>query len=527
MTRIRSRWKFLPLLLALPSACFAWLCRDVPCFGGIHDDGVYFVCARALASGLGYRIASLPGAPFQTKYPPLFPLLLSLAWKLNPHYPDNLSWALALNWLAAPAVLWLTWILYRDMGLAPRRAWIPLAALALSPAFLLLASSLLSEMVFTALLLATLLLLDRATTPARAAAAGAMGALVCLTRSAGLPLLVAAAVMLWPRGGLRRAFWFAAAMLPAAAGWEIWVRLHRAPGSDPFLLYYTDYLAYRAANVDLHSLPVFVWRNAEEMLGSFGAYLLPAISGSLGLRIAAQVVAVAGIHGVVRLARARAEGPARAYALFAALQAATLLFWHYPSNERLLFPLAPLFLAGLLAEGEALAAMLAKGWRTGDAGQRAAAAVLGAAALGLLGTGIALQATTNAYVIPRTLAACRRTRSNDERAFQWIASQVPAGDAVLCYHDPTLYLWSGRQSMRLTLPPKPYYFEDRQALLAMAPQVPDYARAHGFAYVYWFPFDGPASSEGGLQADLAALIRSNPALERVYSGPGAAVFRLR
>ena len=61
-------------------------------FGMFHDDGVYLVTAKALATGQGYRIASLPGQPAQTKYPELFPWLLSLVWRAFPVFPQNLPW---------------------------------------------------------------------------------------------------------------------------------------------------------------------------------------------------------------------------------------------------------------------------------------------------------------------------------------------------------------------------------------------------------------------------------------------------
>jgi len=40
--------------------------------GLFHDDAIYAVAGKALASGDGYRIVSLPGAPAQTKYPFLY-----------------------------------------------------------------------------------------------------------------------------------------------------------------------------------------------------------------------------------------------------------------------------------------------------------------------------------------------------------------------------------------------------------------------------------------------------------------------
>src|ERR1700676_4443500 len=60
------------LLLLLPSAQFAWRNRDMPNFGYLHDDALMFVTAQGIAQGNGYRISSLPEAPYQTKYPPLY-----------------------------------------------------------------------------------------------------------------------------------------------------------------------------------------------------------------------------------------------------------------------------------------------------------------------------------------------------------------------------------------------------------------------------------------------------------------------
>ena len=64
------------ILLLIPSAAFLWRNSDMPQFGDIHDDSIYFVSAKSLAGG-DYRIESLPTRPFQTKYPPLYPLLLA------------------------------------------------------------------------------------------------------------------------------------------------------------------------------------------------------------------------------------------------------------------------------------------------------------------------------------------------------------------------------------------------------------------------------------------------------------------
>jgi hypothetical protein len=513
------------LALALPSARFSWSNRDVPCFSKIHDDSIYFVCAKSLAAGTGYRITSLPGAPYQTKYPPLYPLFLSLAWRLDPSFPSNLSVALALNWLCVPFLLCLGFLLLRDLGFPEVESLGVTAFLALSPSLLLLGAYLLSELAFTVLLLTALLLLNRAQTPAMALAAGFAASLATLTRSAGLPLLASGVVFLWQQRNRRSAFFFAAAMAPAALAWQWWCHSHRLATRDPFQMYYTDYLGYYLYNVDLRSLPVFFWRDADEFFSSLGSYLLAPVTGGVLARVACDVVAAAGIHGLVRLWR---RTPAvRPYALFGLLYSAPLLFWHYPSNQRLLFPLAPLFLAGLYTELAAVFSMLRSGWQRPDRGQRAAAAAIAGMVASLLLAGGILQGITLVVVLPRTFALCRRDMLAERAAFRWVKENLAPNARILAHDDAFLYLATGRKAMRVTLPPKPYYFEDRASLLAIESEVAPYARQRGFNYVSGFPFDAALGADGGLGHELQTRLRQDPALSPVYQAGSTSLYRVR
>ena len=85
-TRLRAVFALGGMLLVSAYA----IAISLPAAGIFHDDGIYVVTARALAEGQGYRIISLPESPPQTKYPILFPWLLSLVWRLAPSFPDNL-----------------------------------------------------------------------------------------------------------------------------------------------------------------------------------------------------------------------------------------------------------------------------------------------------------------------------------------------------------------------------------------------------------------------------------------------------
>src|SRR5689334_3230527 len=67
-----------------------WDAREQWYFGQSADDAVYWVSAKSLADGAGYRVPSLPGQPFAVKYPPVYPLYLSIAWRIDPVFPRNL-----------------------------------------------------------------------------------------------------------------------------------------------------------------------------------------------------------------------------------------------------------------------------------------------------------------------------------------------------------------------------------------------------------------------------------------------------
>jgi hypothetical protein len=135
----------------------------MPQFGRSHDDSIYFVSAKSIAQGHGYRILSLPGEPYQTKYPPLFPLLLTLVWKIKPEFPGNLQLAGLLCWLMLPAFLAVSWIFYKRQGLAQWQCLSLVALLGLNFVVVEFSLDVMPELMFLSLLIASVLLADRAT----------------------------------------------------------------------------------------------------------------------------------------------------------------------------------------------------------------------------------------------------------------------------------------------------------------------------------------------------------------------------
>src|SRR6187399_1068389 len=131
MSPILRRFCIVAVLL-IPSIHWLYSNPDVPRFCQWHDDCVYMVSAKSLTDGGGYRIMSLPGEPAQTKYPPLYPLLLSLAWHIEPNFPGTLTYAAWLSWLPLPVLLWLLAAYLPRLGFQGWRLWAMIAIVALS-----------------------------------------------------------------------------------------------------------------------------------------------------------------------------------------------------------------------------------------------------------------------------------------------------------------------------------------------------------------------------------------------------------
>jgi hypothetical protein len=197
----------------------------LPAFGLFHDDGIYLVTARSIAEGHGYRITSLPSEPRQTKYPPVFPLLLATVWTLAPDFPANLPALKLVPLLGTVMWLWLSLRLLKALDLTPPvRSLVCLATVA-APFVIYLSATLLSESVFAALCTAALLCLEvrESLTLKRAALAGALAGLAALTRIAGVSLIVAGtAWLLVIKHAPKQAALFTGIAASCLIPWWIW-----------------------------------------------------------------------------------------------------------------------------------------------------------------------------------------------------------------------------------------------------------------------------------------------------------------
>jgi hypothetical protein len=505
------------LIVLIPSAHFAWKNRSMPQFAYLHDDGILFASAKSMTANT-YRIASLPDQPPQTKYPPLYPLYLSVIWRLNPNFPGNLPLATFFSWLLLAAYLALAWAWYRQNQLSATRSWLLLALLGLNPYMIWFGSMLFSDIFFSCLLLATLLVLHRGGVR-MAIAAGLLAGCAYLSRTSGIALLVAVPAWLLFKRDSRRAAAFAGAMLPAIIGWSAWTRLHSTHPSDFSIMYYTDYVSYLRLTT-WRDLPVMIWKNADQLLYSIGSMVLPR---AFDAPLVKQVIAVAMISGTVRLVR---RGFGIPYALFALVSSGILLIWNFPSTERFILPIFPLLLAGFFAEIEHLAQMFRPAIHHKDVGQRIAAWVMASSAAAALVAALAIQIFM-AFFFLQTSADEREAKLRDQKAaYAWISTHLPQSAKIFSYDDPLLYLYTGRHGIHRPLDPLWWYREDHASIQKTYRDIAEFCRSHGLDYLYFTDSDLGRETGEDDQRAVQQSIRHNPELTPVFTAGVGTVYKV-
>jgi len=507
--------------LCLPSLLFVWLNRDVPHFGILQDDGVYLIDAKALAEGSGHRILSLPVQPSDTRYPPLYPLYLSLAWRIIPSFPANLPLALMFSWLSLPVVLGLTYIWCRRHQFPVPIVWLVVALFGLNPYVLFFVSNLGSEILFMAFLLGAILIAERRNQEGWRGPllAGLLAGSAYLTRTAGIALLPAAiAYFCWKKQS-RAALFFVLGMSPAIAGWTLWSRLHAAPGHDIVTLCYTNYLGYYLMNVGWDNIGHILWRNLSALLEAMGSLVFPQMMQGWLAKLILWPLAMAMVLGCIRMVR---QGYAVLYSLFAGISFAMLLVWHYQPNQRFVLPLAPLLLAGFCFEMAHLAQLFRGALTRGRRSQRAAARAFAFSLVTVLTVGLVLQICMDVGVVPQ-LARDDRANSQAYRGiYDWIARNLPADANILWQDDTALYLATGHHSTSFVVSPREFEATGGDAGEALRfRHIDEYAREQKLGYIL--------VAKVGLRHNQKVLraAAANPNLEAVHEEAGGILYRVR
>ncbi|HZS06821.1 MAG TPA: hypothetical protein VFD58_18440 [Blastocatellia bacterium] len=127
------------------------------------DDAYYVMLAKALATGQGYMLLNTPSPGIVPIYPPVFPALLSVAFRISPQFPNNLWLLKSVSIVAMLGAGFLTWVYFRrERGTTAVLALGVAVATVLNPGIVgLVTTSVMSEPVFLFFLMLTLFLIER------------------------------------------------------------------------------------------------------------------------------------------------------------------------------------------------------------------------------------------------------------------------------------------------------------------------------------------------------------------------------
>ncbi len=437
-------------------------------FGLYHDDSLYLSSARALATGEGYVIPSIPGEPAQTKYPIFYPWLLSLLWRVWPTFPDNLYGAFWLSALAACAFLLGSFTLLRQLGAGEKTALALTAVVAFHPSTLGLGGALLSDIVFMALATWSLVLAGAALSNGSTSGgtyrkqwllATVLVAAAVMTRSLGIAVGAGMVVAAVGRRSFRTMTVVALVCGVAFSAGVFWpwqqhgqfdLSAEEASGYEQTVLFYTSYLGFWKLCVpDWPTFVAMVSFNLGELLTQPAAlcFLLPVNAFSpMVLRLIAIAVSFVILKGVVRQARSHGWHPVH---FAAAATMPIILLWNYTLVGRFLTPFLPLLLLGTWREirwvmGTGVQVIRSSSPRL----DRMVAGAMLASAAGLL----VYSASQLLWLNPAGASQGRRDRkilaTAKQEAYRWVRNRTEPEDRFIAYEDVSLFLYTGRQGLR-------------------------------------------------------------------------------
>lgn len=274
------------------------------------DDAWYVLLAKSLATGQGYQLINSPTPGILPVYPPAYPFLLSLVYRLSPNFPDNVMLLKSVSTLAMFVVGWASYRhLTRDRQWPHWLSLVSALTVALMPSLVFMAtSSAMSECVYMAFQLTAMLAIESANRNrgkfelSIAAIGGTLAACAFLTRSIGLAVIAAGFIYLLKNRKWKSAAVFALMVMVVAGPWTLYSRKHQPTaeqrteqGGMIVQDYVTQFWQQRAGdtssgNISLGSLPDRMWTNAMKIAGNNVAtvftptfYRSPKLSGEEAL----------------------------------------------------------------------------------------------------------------------------------------------------------------------------------------------------------------------------------------------------
>jgi hypothetical protein len=285
-------------------ACLAiYLLRLNRVAGLFQDDAWYVLLAKALATGQGYSLINSPSPGIFPLYPPAFPFLLSLVYRLSPSFPDNVITLKLVSVAAMAGAYVIAYFYFARVRQAPPYLALGVAAATMlcPPMVFLATSSLMSECVYMCLLLAAIYVIEQClrrdgarTALLYAAIGGVLASIVFLTRSLGVGLIIAAFLYLLRARLVKEALAFALVVALCLGPWAVYSQM-RAPtpaqqreqGGHIVYPYTAQFWQVMAGNPTMgqataRDIPPRVWANAKQVFGlDMGRILLVPVVNAL------------------------------------------------------------------------------------------------------------------------------------------------------------------------------------------------------------------------------------------------------
>ncbi len=532
-------WMGMALLLAVYVWDVASL-HPANLFGAYHDDSVYFASAKALAQGRGYIMPNFPGAPPQTKYPVLYPWMLSWIWRIHPAFPQNVAAGIALTvFFGCWSLVAAFQIVRRLGGIGDWTALLLTAFCALQPLFLGYSGAILSDLPFMALALTALALADFSIAPGGslpvALLAGALAGLSVGMRTLGIAIIAGIFFAALYRRAYKEgcAFALAAGGLAAVSEWPRLVAAsgHQSvvlaaslpPGWAQNLAYYRSYGAiWRVCVPNFTAFLRVLEFTAPFLLLAPGRYFVTPLgeSGSRASLSLSLILTVAIVSGMIRQARSHGLKPIH-FAL--PFYSAILVVWPYPMMGRFLLPFLPLFMAGIWIELQRFTLVLRRSMRaTTPPGEKCVAAALALFLMVMAAIGGWRELVQDHARLEQDSSVRRAALEEQLQAYQWIREHTMPEDRIIAYEDPLLYLYTGRQAVRAAvISPALQYMGDDQAARSLLVHFTDTAQMIRARYWLTCADDFSLDSASDLIAARMAEIKS--VLPRVFQSSGRTV----
>ena len=336
--------------------------------GVVHDDGMYVILAKSLATGQGYRWLNLPGAPAATHFPPGYPAVLALLWWIYPVFPGNvILFKIANALFCGIAAAGTARFAHSRLGLSARGAAAFTLVAMLGVPTLALSVMVMSEPLFLAVLLPILLMAERLADSERPARRellllGLAAGVATLVRTHGIALIAAIPLVLVIR---RRRLVDAALCVAAAVAvvlpWQLWVSMHAGALPMPMRGNYESYGAWLVAGFQSEGIALLGRTAAQtgtELLAMFATLAVPSMPAVIRITalIALGALAVVGLRSSWRLSPVTT--------LFIGFYFAIVILWPF-APTRFAWGVWPLVLMPLVLGARSLIA-----WRPATSGHR-------------------------------------------------------------------------------------------------------------------------------------------------------------